>query len=178
LGYRPDPALATLARQRWARHETGSGATMAYLIETKQDPVQLQRRYFRDAQRHAHARGYRVEEFDLSACRSAEAAGRVLYHRGIRGLIVPQFPREAPELLGLPFERFTVVNCSLGWLRTPFHVVAPDIFEGTRRVWHEAFKRGYRRIGAALLRHDPLAVDDHSRLGGAYTAQHELVPAK
>jgi LacI family transcriptional regulator len=178
MGYRPDPALATLARQRWARHETGSGAALAYLIETKQNPVELQRRYFDDAQAQARARGFHLVEFDLSAYPSAEAAGRVLYNRGIRGLIIPQFPREAPELLGLAFDRFTLVNCSLGWLRTPFHVVAPDIFEGTRRVWQEAVARGYRRIGAAILRHDPPAVDDNSRLAGCYTAQLELVPEK
>ncbi|MCC5021850.1 MAG: LacI family DNA-binding transcriptional regulator [Candidatus Synoicihabitans palmerolidicus] len=31
MGYRPDPALSNLARQRWAGHTTGSGAAMAYL---------------------------------------------------------------------------------------------------------------------------------------------------
>src|SRR4051812_30646647 len=176
MGYRPDPALATLARQRWARHETGSGATLAYLLESKRGRVALQRRYFRDAHARARAQGFALVEFDLSAYRSADAAGQVLYNRGIRGLIIPQFPREAPELLELPFDRFTLVSCSLGWLRTPFHVVGPDIFEGTRLVWREAVHRGYRRIGAALMRHDPVAIDDAARLGGAYTAQMDLVP--
>src|SRR5690606_41470895 len=35
LGYRPDPALSTLARQRWAGHETGSGAALAYLVDSR-----------------------------------------------------------------------------------------------------------------------------------------------
>jgi DNA-binding LacI/PurR family transcriptional regulator len=53
--------------------------------------------------------------------------------------------------------------------------VAPDFFGGTRLVWQEAVARGYRRIGAALSRHTPLAVEDDARLAASQLAQYRLV---
>jgi LacI family transcriptional regulator len=79
---------------------------------------------------------------------------------------------------GAEWNRFTVVCCSFGWARAPFDVVAPDIFEGTRRVWQEVVRRGYRRIGAAMFRHTPVALDDFPRLGASMVEQAELVPAE
>ena len=33
MGYRPDPALSMLARHRWAHHDAGNGATLAYIVD-------------------------------------------------------------------------------------------------------------------------------------------------
>ena len=177
MGYRPDPAIALLARQRWARHETGAGSTIAYLVESRKGDHRLQRRHLAGAQARAEARGYQLTEFDLSAYPSGAAASRVLHHRGIRGLILPAMARDAQsEIQGIEWDKFTVVCCSLGWLRAPFHVVKPDVFEGVRLAWREAISRGYQRIGAALFRHQPAALDDYARIGASYVEQQESVP--
>src|SRR5690606_16565576 len=63
-----------------------------------------------------------------------------------------------------------------GWSRAAFHVVAPDIFEGTRRTWQQVVRRGYTRVGAAMFRHHPVALDDFTRLGGSMVEQAELIP--
>jgi LacI family transcriptional regulator len=106
-----------------------------------------------------------------------ERASNVLYNRGIQGLILPYMPRGAEaRFAGAEWNRFTVVCCSLGWARAPFHVAAPDIFEGTRQVWQQVVARGYTRIGAAMFRHTPVALDDYSRLGASMVEQAELVP--
>ncbi len=177
LGYRPDPALATLARQRWAGHETGSGAALAYLVDRRMANFSIHRRFFLSASLRAEARGYRLHEFDLADYPSIDAAGRVLINRGIRGLLVPQFMNmPGPGLNELPLANFTVVCLDLGWGSVPFHIVAPDIFEITRRVWMEAIERGYERIGGAILSHSPRATNDTPRLGASVSAQMEWIP--
>jgi DNA-binding LacI/PurR family transcriptional regulator len=179
LGYRPDPALATLARQRWAGHETGSGAALAYLVDSRMENWDNHYRFHAAARTRAEARGYRLHEFDLADYPTIEAASRVLHHRGIRGLLVPQFEHMAgPGIADLPAQNFTVVGLDLGWDAIPFHVVKSDTFEETRRVWREAIARGFKRIGGAVLSHEPAAMDDPTRLGASLAAQQEWIPAK
>lgn len=175
LGYRPDPTVSALARQRWMRCEADRGTALAYLVERQKGNYWHQQRHFVAAQERAQERGYILHEFDLSDYPSGAAASRALYHRGIRGLVLPSMPSKADaDFHGFNWDQFTVVCCSVGWLRTPFHVVTADMFEGTRRAWRELIARGYRRIGAALFRHDPVAIDDHTRLGASYAQQCEL----
>ncbi len=179
LGYRPDPALATLARQRWAGHETGSGATLAYLVDSRMPNFATHGRFLPAARARADQRGYRLYEFDLADYATIEAASRVLHHRGIRGLLVPQFAHtDGPSILELPADHFTVICLDLGWLPVPFHIVAPDTFQAVRQVWREVIDRGYERIGGAMLSHSPPAVDDATRLGASEAAQQEWLPKR
>ncbi|MCF3649391.1 LacI family DNA-binding transcriptional regulator [Synoicihabitans lomoniglobus] len=168
MGYRPDPALATLARQRWAGHETGSGAAFAYLVDSRMDNAFMHRRFMPAARARAEARGYVLHEFDIGDYPSMKALSRVLHNRGIRGLLVPQFAHtDGPGILDLPLSNFTVICLDLGWVATPFHIVAPDMFAATRMAWHETNRRGYQRIGGAILSHTPRAVDDSTRYGAS-----------
>lgn len=176
LGYRPDPALAVLARQRWAGHETGSGAALAYLLDSRMGNAAQHRCFLPASRSRAEERGYFVQEFDLAEYASIGVVARVLQHRGIRGLLVPQFERATgPGILDLPVDNFTVVCLDLGWVKTPFHLVSSDRFEGTRRVWAEAVERGYRRIGGAVLLHSPRALEDATRFGATMSAQQEFL---
>ncbi len=176
LGYRPDPALSVLARQRWAGHETGSGAALAYLVDSRMENAEQHRRFLAAARVRAEQRGYIVHEFDLADYASVKTVARVLYHRGIRGLLVPQFEyTKGPGILEMPVENFTVVGLDLGWVATRFHLVAPDRFTGTRHVWDEVVARGYRKIGGAMLSHVPRAVDDATRYGSSVAAQAALL---
>jgi len=179
LGYRPDPALSTLARQRWAGHETGSGAALAYLVDSRMPNYGTHGRFLPSARKRAEQRGYHLYEFDLAEYSTTEAAARVLHHRGIRGLLVPQFAHtDGPSILELPADNFTVICLDLGWLPVPFHIVAPDTFQATRQVWREVIDRGYERIGGAILSHSPPAVDDATRLGASEAAQQGFLPAR
>lgn len=179
LGYRPDPALSTLARQRWAGHETGSGSALAYLIDSRTENASHLRRFLLTARQRAEQRGYVLHEFDLAAYPTMKTVGRILLNRGIRGLLLPEFPTtNGPGILDLPVSDFTVVGLGQGWLATPFHFVARDIFAGTRRIWGEVVKRGYQRIGGAILWHTPQAVDDAARYGASAAAQFERVPVR
>lgn len=179
LGYRPDPALATLARQRWAGHETGSGAALAYLVDSRMENISNHRRFLASARQRAEERGYRMYEFDLATYPDIASASRVLNHRGIRGLLLPQFEHMAGPGIGeMPAQNFTVVGLDVGWDSLPFHVVKSDTFEETRKVWSEAVSRGFKRIGGAVLTHKPRAMDDTTRIGASLAAQQEFIPAK
>lgn len=178
LGYRPDPALATLARQRWAGHETGSGAVLAYVIDSRYPGLNLQRRFFSAARGRAGQHGFDLQEFDFADYADVRAAMRVLNTRGIRGILVPQLPwPDEPLIRNMPAEDFTVVCVGRGVIATPFHMVSRDMFQVTSIVWREVLRRGYRRIGAAIMRHSPPALDDPERLGASLALQHECLPA-
>jgi DNA-binding LacI/PurR family transcriptional regulator len=179
LGYRPDPALATLARQRWAGHETGSGATLAYVMDSRMQNFESHRRFLTSCRARADQRGYRLYELDFANYPTLEAATRVLHHRGIRGVLVPQLAHTVgPGILDLPSTNFTVMCLDFGWDPVPFHVVATDTFQETRLVWREVTSRGFERVGGAILAHKPRALDDAARFGASCASQREWLPAR
>ncbi len=177
LGYRPDPALASLARHRWAGHTTGHDSAFAYIVDSRMAIHSAHRRFYPGCLERCYERGYRLQEIDLAAYPTLESASRVLYHRNIRGLLVPQLSHTpGPSIEDLPPNQFTVVCLDQGWIKAPYHLVAPDIFAETRLVWRTVIDRGYRRIGGAILRHQPPALDDAARIGASFASQQEWLP--
>jgi LacI family transcriptional regulator len=179
LGYRPDPALAMLARQRWARHTTNAGCTLAYIVNRRHSFYNIQAPPFAGARERARELGFDLVEFDVDEYSSGRAASRVLYYRGIRGLILSCIlPNELVPALGLELDKFTTVSLSHGWGQVPVDTVGVDYFSSTRMVWHEVARRGYQRVGGVLACEDPVSIDDSLRLGASYVAQQELFPAE
>ncbi len=177
MGYHQDPALAMLARNRFASRPAAYRASLAYIVDSRDASYVNQIRHLEPAQRRAAARGYQVFEFDLADYPAGEAASNVLYARGVEGVLVSDMPLiTEPFFNNHGWDRFTVVCCALGWLRVPYHVVNKDVFEGTRLVWQEVVKRGYKRIGGAMFRHTPIAEDDFPRYGASLAQQTELIP--
>lgn len=178
MGYRPDPGLTLLARDRFARRSADYRATLAYLTHSRETGAS-QLRHLEAAQQRAEQSGYRVERFDLADYASGRAAAQVLYNRGIRGVIIPSMPARVEDYLrDEEWERFTIVCCTLGWAKFVYNVVTDDVFAATRLVWNEVVSRGYRRIGAAIFRHHPVAEDDYARHGGSLVQQEALVPKR
>ena len=178
MGYRPDPSLSQLARSRFARRAAKYRANLAYLVHSKADGSR-QLRHLEAARKRAEQSGYRVELFDLANYASGASAAQVLYHRGVRGIIIPSMPTLVEDYLKDPaWERFTIVCCTLGWARFVYNVVTDDVFAATRLTWNEVVSRGYRKIGAAMFRHDPIAEDDFARHGASFAQQEALVPKR
>ena len=178
MGYRPDPSLSLLARDRFARRAAKYRATLAYLVHSSATGA-MQLRHFEASRRRAEQSGYQVERFDLADYSSGSAAAQVLYNRGVRGVIIPSMPAPVEDYLRDPaWERFTIVCCTLGWARFVYNVVTDDVFAATRLAWNEVVSRGYRRIGAAMFRHEPIAEDDFARHGASLALQELLVPRR
>lgn len=176
MGYRPDAALAMLARQRWAMHDPDVGSTLAFIVNRKRPFYNVQAPYLQGAKERAQERGYQLIEFDLDEYPSGRTASKVLYNRGIRGLILACIPPdELAPIVALDWEKFTVVSLSHGWGHVPVHAVGINYFESTRMVWREVAARGYRRIGVALFQESPSSIVDAERLGACYIAQRDLI---
>jgi LacI family transcriptional regulator len=176
LGYRPDPLRALLARDRWSGHLCETGIGIAYFVHSGMPQAHLHWKFFEAARARALERGYVLTEFDLASYPNQRGLARVLNVRGIRGVLLPQFSRD-PGVGRMLTEQddFAVICLDNGRWRLPFHHVSPNVLSATRMMWREAQRRGYRRIGAAILTHDPPAIDDWSRLGGSLIAQAELL---
>lgn len=124
----------------------------------------------------AESHGFSIETIHLDDYRDAKAATRVLYNRGIRGLLLPPFwPEE--DMSALDWSVFTPVCCGYGWSSLPAHTVTFDWFRATQLAWRKIAERGYRRIGAAVFCHTPPAEDDFFRIGASQAEQALLLAA-
>ena len=176
MGYRPDPTLALIARHRWGQESGTPTQVLAYVMT----PAAIsrfvpQRRLIEPSRQRALERGYDLQLFNFGDYPTGEALSRVLFHRGIRGLLLAPLPHtDGPMALRLDWQRFTTVSCMLGWSRPPLHVVEFDWFQAIRRAWAEVLARGYRRIGAALFCHEPPSENDMSALGALRAEQSRL----
>lgn len=176
LGYRPDPALALIARHRWGKTKDAPTQVLAYVMTPEAISQRVpQKKLIEPAQQRARERGYDLQLFNFGDYPSGDALSRVLFHRGIRGLLLAPFPQtDGPMSLRLQWENFTTVSCMLGWSRPPLHVVEFDWFQAIRRGWAEVLARGYRRIGAALFSHENPSENDMAALGAVRAEQSRL----
>lgn len=175
LNYRPDPALARIAAHRWRTREHPSDFVVAFITtphpwNNRESLPELRLA----AVEHGERLGYRVEHFRSEDYASPEQLGRVLFHRGIRGVIVGQILRE-DFVRNFPWGSFTCVGCHVGYYQPPVHVVLPDFHHAIVRVWRETMAAGYRRIGVALLR-EMEAVDLFDKVSAVLFCQARLTP--
>jgi LacI family transcriptional regulator len=178
MGYHPEPALSLIAAHRWNSTKVASGLTLAYVLQREDGISANPQHYIPGLKQRAEVRGCRVEVVSLADYPSAAALGRVLFNRGISGLLLAPIPHMASPLdLDFDWDKFCVVCCSLGWAHPLLHTVSYDVFFSARRVWREMRVRGYRRIGPALFSHLPAADHDYGRLGAVLSEQAELPAA-
>jgi LacI family transcriptional regulator len=153
LGYRPDPLLSALV----ARRGRGQGArTFSNLAVLVDDRWELQGgahewldpalEGMRSACLHL---GYGMDvlylEKDLGGLNKPD---RLLYARGIRGLILPSL-LEGHLKLKLDWDRYAVVTLGSPPSNLAFHRVGTDFYAGMGVVCTKLAKLGYRRVGLA-----------------------------
>jgi LacI family transcriptional regulator len=175
LHYRPDPALARIAAHRWRTREHPSDLTVAFV--TMNHPwthAELLADLRLGAAEQGDRLGYRVEHFRLDDFPGPEQLARVLYHRGIRGVIVSPILRE-DFVQRFPWENFVCVGCSMGYVQPPVDVVMCDFHHAMVRAWREAVSAGYTRIGMAFLK-EYEAVDLFDKVSAALFCQTRLNP--
>jgi LacI family transcriptional regulator len=167
--------LARIAAHRWRTREHPSDFVVAFITtphpwSNRESLPELRVA----AVEHGERLGYRVEHFRSEEYASPEQLGRVLFHRGIRGVIVGQILRE-DFVRNFPWGSFTCVGCHVGYYQPPVHVVLPDFHHAIVRVWRETMAAGYRRIGVALLR-EMEAVDLFDKVSAVLFCQARLTP--
>jgi DNA-binding LacI/PurR family transcriptional regulator len=188
LDYRPDPIISSIATRRWSADTPIRHRVIAFLCHHTQEergegesgpPRRVinprQTLFLEGAKRRAEELGYKLEPFFVDDYPSSTAVTRVLYSRSIRGLIIPPISNPASKrAMNLDWDKFTAVCCGVGRIRPPLHTITSDVFATTKRVWEAVAQAGFRRIGAALYCHNPVADDDWQRIGASKAAIEHL----
>ncbi|MDX2186409.1 MAG: LacI family DNA-binding transcriptional regulator [Opitutaceae bacterium] len=148
INYRPDPALARIAANRWRR--IPSQSTLAFVTTNHPDGGLLDTETIKGARKRAEIFGYYVEHFRFEDYGSAKRLGAAIYNRGIKGIILGKLCVEG-FFEAFPWEKFAAVACDTGFIRPDLPMVMPDHAHAVHRAWAEATAAGYRRIGLVLF---------------------------
>ena len=154
LGYRPNPMVSALMTQIHHGKLSHQDNVIAYLTHSAvRDAWRINETYcqfFEGASARAFQRGYRLEEFWMGERGFSSARlSRVLYARGIRGVIAG--PMASPHgHLNLKWSNFSAAAIGYSLLRPALDRVSNDQFDSTLTALRELRRLGYRRIGMAL----------------------------
>lgn len=155
INYQPDPILKALTarRWRWDRKLVESAATLAFLDMPRKvtdNPYDVPRMMVRAAAVRAAELGYHLEDFTIAGPAEAIRLSRILFHRGIRGLLI--FSQPGPKDLPMDWAAFSTVCFGTDYPPSNFHSVTTDWYGAVRLAARQAWSLGYRRPGYALLR--------------------------
>ena len=150
LGYWPDPMLSTLSSYRLEKSNKPVHSVIAW-INAWPEPETLRSfkefdSYWIGATRAANKLGYRLEEFRMTPDVSPNRLHRILYSRGIRGILLPPQSSQ-PDWDDFAWSEYSVVRFGRSMQNPRCHVVTSDQVENTITAFDEIHKRGYRRIG-------------------------------
>ena len=149
LGYRPNPALRSLARYRKAVRDPTFQSTLAWVHSfdsAEAWKTAVYGEFFIAAEARAARLGYKLENFWIQPRRMSGArASQILVGRGIRGLLL--LPHSHPDHeMKIDWDRFSTVRM-LDYTNPPpvFHFVASDHYASLLHALEHAAKRGYKK---------------------------------
>jgi DNA-binding LacI/PurR family transcriptional regulator len=156
LGYAPDPLLSALAEYRTRTRRTGDHGILAYLHAHAKGSswgrFPLFGQFLSGVVSRASELGYKVEEFWTGEGKcGARAVGRILHHRGIRGLLVAPLPLGRARL-DMEWAHFSSVAVGASLVAPSLHFVAHHHTRAVRECWRQLLRRRYRRVGLVLSR--------------------------
>jgi DNA-binding LacI/PurR family transcriptional regulator len=145
LGYRPNPMVSTLMQQVRTRRVSGDVVTIAYIARNRSILREYDAKANLDgATARAAELGYRLEIFCMTDFGDAAHMGKVLYSRGIQGIICGAADN-LEKWKGFPWERFSLVSSGLGHARLPVAQVRRNISQGIRLLDQKLREAGFRR---------------------------------
>ena len=154
LGYRPNPYVSTLMSHiRSSRKPTEKGV-IALVIDLFQKADWLRHESYRVYQRGVATRsaelGFHLEHFFLTEPEmSAAKVDRILFARGIRGLILAP-PYLGNRRLAMKWNRYACVGTGYAWEQQQFDRVAHDHDQNIVLACQKLSAMGYGRIGLSL----------------------------
>lgn len=151
LGYRPNPALRSLAHYRKSVRDPTYHSTLAWvhaLDSAEAWKTAVYRDFFEAAEARASRLGYKLENFWLQPqCLNSARASQILISRGISGLLMLPNTRPGYEM-NLEWERFTTVRIIFDTNQSPtLHVVTSDHYASLLHTLDHVALRGYKRPG-------------------------------
>jgi LacI family transcriptional regulator len=154
LGYRPNPYVSTLMSQIRAGRKPSEKGVIALLVDvySRQDwhKHESYRVYFQGLSRRCGELGFRLESFFLTEPgMSADKIDRILYARGIHGVILAP-PYLGNRRLAMKWSRYACVGTGYGWEQQQLDRVAHDHAHNVVLAWQKLSAMGYARIGMSI----------------------------
>ncbi|MBK1880442.1 LacI family DNA-binding transcriptional regulator [Pelagicoccus mobilis] len=167
MGYRADPSLSKIAASRWRNRQAQQGSMLAMIdlvdssSEQPDDECLLS-----GAKERADELGYGFESFKVASERELSSLSRVLYHRGVEGVVI-NVSGNIPYLDQFPWQRFSCVM--LGGNRDVNGINSVDTDERSELsiALNNVFEKGYKRVGL-VLSGDSLSLERDFVLKGAF----------
>jgi len=176
LGYRKNTYFAVLSEQ--CKRRKASGILIHYLFGRAESPKNLMggRDISAELQHFAPNYGLEVAPVDLSKFSKTEIIPRILFARGSVGLITGI----CDQRLYTTLQAFNKVSILSYQRQDPevFHSVSFSVSGPMRLCWKKLWHAGHRRIGFALVQHQPQLPDDRDRLATALGLMKEYLPAE
>jgi LacI family transcriptional regulator len=177
MGYTPDPFLRALIAYRGQRMTRRNTPKLAYVTNWqtrwgwKSVPAHL--RFFAGAEAKARELGYELEHFWLHEDGfTQKTMGRILYTRGINGLIIASHSREMGDELQLEWKNFSAVKIDYFPHQPLLHNVTNNQCSIIRLAMRRVLAAGYKRIGFVVHRGWDHAVDHNWTAGFLCEQQH------
>jgi LacI family transcriptional regulator len=154
LGYRPNPYVSTLMSHiRSSRKPTEKGV-IALVVDVFREADWLRHESYRVYHRGVASRcaelGFHLERFFLTEPgMSAAKLDRILYARGIRGVILAP-PYRGNRRLAMKWNRYACVGTGYAWEQQQFDRVAHDHDQNVVLACQKLAELGYTRIGLSL----------------------------
>lgn len=175
LGYRPNAAARLLVGSRNRRCAEVRRPAVAVIRFSAAEMPEWE---WQDAQMReiAERQGYSLEVFRLSQHESPAELSRVLWARGVQGLILlttgvpPNFSLQ--QMAGFQWDRFALVKISRGFDQLRCHTVRLSVFTQMRLALERVAEAGYRRVGIPLVSSTASNEDDWSRRGAIEAFRH------
>jgi LacI family transcriptional regulator len=156
LGYIRDIDLSRLmSRARRSLHPA-SREPLVFLSEQPLDArvapaYRWLEHLFLAARETAHLLGYELEAIPVPPGPAAQRnVGRMLYARGVRGILVGPITTWSPATLTLDWRHFAAVELGSTLQSPALHRVERDYYDDLLDVYARLYAVGYRRIGLAL----------------------------
>jgi LacI family transcriptional regulator len=178
MGYRPDPLLRALVSYRGKVMERRNIPTLAYVTNWNTcwgwQKATAHPDFFSGAQAMANQLGYKLEHFWMREPGLTQGRlSRMLYSRGITGLIIASHGREMGDALQFDWPSFSAVKIDYFPHQPALHNVTNNQCDIVRLAMQKVMAAGYRKIGFVMHRGWDHAVD-HLWTAGFLCEQQNL----
>lgn len=148
-GFRTDPILSELGRQRWKRANMAFHGTVGFLVPVAEyaKRADYHEGFLVNAlQEQLAPFGYALNVFGLDQFENPTMLAKVLQARGITGLVHTRLP--SPLWVNL-FRQSPFISVGLNYGRCPApqHAVCLERFPNWFQLWTDLAERGYQRPG-------------------------------
>jgi LacI family transcriptional regulator len=164
MGYTPDPFLRALVAYRGKVMPRRNPPTLAYITNWNSrwgwKKVTAHPDFFSGAQAKAKELGFNLEHFWMREPGLTHGRlSRILYARGINGLIIASHVREIDVALHFDWERFSAVKIDYFPHQPELHNVTNNQMQIIRLAMEKVIAAGYRRIGFVMDEGYDITVD-------------------